>query len=133
MKNMRIGHQLFEFLQDWTDTASYCVQEIPYCSDIEGKRLCIKEMYINFDENQVYLVVEDENQNQFHKSVNEFIKLMGGPRPESYAPLYTVRDEVRLLKRNIVKRYKQALRESDTERQELINSISNKLKKYEKY
>ena len=130
---MRIGHQLFEFLQEWTDTASYCVQEIQYFIDIEGKRHCIKEMYINFEENQVYLIIEDENLNQIHKSVNEFIKMMGGPDPNSYAPLYKLRDEVRNVKRNIVKRYNQSLRDSDIERRELINSISNKLKRYEKY
>lgn len=54
---MRIGHQLFEFLRYCTDTGSYSVQETESFMDVEGRRLCIKEMYINEEENQVYLVI----------------------------------------------------------------------------
>ena len=122
---MRIGHQLYEFLQDWTDTSSYCIQVISYFSDNEGKRLCIKQMYINDGENQVYLILEDENQIPFHTSVHDFITMMGGPRPENYAPLYQIRDEVKKIKRNKVKRYKQAQRDSNIKRLKLVNDISD--------
>lgn len=61
---MRIGHQLFEFLFDFTDTGSYCVDDTTTFSDANGRILCIREMYINDEERQVYLILEDETGNQ---------------------------------------------------------------------
>lgn len=37
---MRIGHQLFEFLQYWTDTGSYCAQDSAFFKDAEERKLC---------------------------------------------------------------------------------------------
>ena len=118
---MRIGHQLFEFLRYCTDTGSYS----------EGRRLCIKEMYINEEENQVYLVIEDENKNLFHKSVREFIKMMGGPGPGSYAPLYQLRNETKRVKKAYNRKYKNALRKYEPEEQKLVKHILKNLFKNE--
>jgi hypothetical protein len=52
---MRIGHQLFEFLFDFTDTGSYRVDDTTTFSDANGRILCIREMYINDEERQVYI------------------------------------------------------------------------------
>lgn len=128
---MRIGHQLFEFLQYWTDTGSYCTQDSVFFKDAEGRQLCIKEMYINYEENQVYLVVEDENQVPFHTSVHDFIKMMGGPMYESYVPLYHLRNEIKQVKRLNVKKFKQAVNKYDPECQKLVKQIFKKINNYE--
>jgi len=125
---MRIGHQLFEFLQYWTDTGSYCAQDSAFFNDAEGRKLCIKEMYINYEENQVYLVVEDENQVPFHTSVHDFIKMMGGPMPDSYVPLYHLRNEVKQVKRLNVKKLKHTVNKYDPENKKLVKQIFKKIK-----
>ena len=128
---MRIEHQLFEFLQYWTDTGSYCAQDSAFFKDAEERKLCIKEMYINYEENQVYLVVEDENQVPFHTSVHDFIKIMGGPVPDSYVPLYHLRNEVKQVKRLNVKKLKHAVNKYDPESKKLVKQIFKKIKNYE--
>lgn len=129
--SMRIGHQLFEFLWYFTDTGSYSTQETGYFWDVEGRRLCIVEMYINDKENQVYFVIEDDNQSQLHKSVNEFIKMMGGPSPYSYAPLYRLRNETKRVKKAYFHKYKNALRKYEPEEQKIVKHIFKKLLNYE--
>ena len=125
---MRIGHQLFEFLQYWTDTGSYCTQDFAFFKDAEGRKQCIKEMYINYEENQVYLVVEDENQVPFHTAVHDFIKMMGGPMPDSYVPLYHLRNEVKQVKRLNVKKLKHTVNKYDPENKKLVKQIFKKIK-----
>lgn len=130
---MRIGHQLFEFLQYWTDTGSYCTQDSAFFKDAEGRQLYIKEMYINYEENQVYLIVEDENQAPFHTSVHDFIKMMGGAVPDNYVPLYHLRDEVKQVKRLNVKKLKHTVNKYDPESKKLVKQIFKKIKNYESY
>ena len=89
------------------------------------------EMYINYEENQVYLVVEDENQVPFHTSVHDFIKMMGGPVPDSYVPLYHLRNEVKQVKRLNVKKLKYAVNKYDLESKKLVKQIFKKIKNYE--
>ena len=125
---MRIGHQLFEFLQYWTDTGSYCAQDSAFFKDAEERKLCIKEMYINYEENQVYLVVEDENQVPFHTSVHDFIKMMGGPMRDSYVSLYHLRNEVKQVKRLNAKKLKQTVNKYDPENKKLVKQIFKKIK-----
>lgn len=124
---MRIGHQLFEFLFDFTDTGSYRVDDTTTFSDANGRILCIREMYINDEERQVYLILEDETENQFHVSINRFIKLMGGPKAESYAPLYRLRDEVQKVKKAYIKRYSNALMKYEPDERLLVKRILKKL------
>ena len=128
---MRIGHQLFEFLEFFTDSGSYCVDEIQYFTDASGMRLCISEMYINYEERQVYLILEDETQNHFHVTINRFIKLMGGPKAESYAPLYRLRDEVQKIKKSYFKSYSNALKKYEPEERKLVKRIIKNLMKNE--
>lgn len=128
---MRIGQQLYEFLMYCTDTRSYCVDGIEYFKDAKGRTLCIKEIYVNDEENQVYLIVEDENHNQFHASVHTFITLMGSTRHESYAPLYHLRNEVAKVKRLEYLRYKRALRKQFPENYKIVKQIFKNLKNNE--
>ena len=53
---MRIGHQLYSYLQDWTDAGHYDVQQVFFFMDSSQRKLCIKSLFINEEENQVYLV-----------------------------------------------------------------------------
>ena len=124
---MSIGHQLYEFLEFFTDSGSYCVDEVQYFTDASGGRLCITEMYINYEERQVYLALEDETQNLFHVTISGFIKVMGGPKTESYAPLYHLRDEVKRIKKSYFKKYSNALKKYDTEERKLVKTIFKNL------
>ena len=122
-RKMSIGQQLFEFLQYWTDSGTYCVQDIQFFEDAEGRHLCIKEMYINYEENQVYLVLEDESQNSFHISIHNFLIMMGASNPERYMPLYHLRDETKNVKREQFRRYKNALNKYFPEDKKLIKLL----------
>ena len=128
---MRIGHQLFEFLEFFTDTGSYRVDDVQFFTDAQGCRLCIVEIYINYDERQVYLIVEDENHNSFHVTINGFIKLMGGPKYESYRPLYEIRNETKKIKKNDIRRFNRTLRKFDPEFKNGIKKMFKKLLKDE--
>mgnify|MGYP006916103485 FL=1 len=124
---MSIGHQLYEFLEFFTDSGSYCVDEVQYFTDASGRRLCITGMYINYEERQVYLALEDETQNLFHVTISGFVKVMGGPKTESYAPLYHLRDEVKRIKKSYFKKYSNALKKYDTEERKLVKTIFKNL------
>ena len=124
---MSIGHQLFEFLEFFTDSGSYCIDDIQYFTDANGRLLCISEMYINYEERQVYLILEDENHNSFHVTIHNFINLMGGPKHESYLPLYKIRKEASKIKKNQIKRYNRILRENDPEFKNGIKKMFKKL------
>ena len=106
---MRIGHQIYNYLYDYTDTGAYNVcQAVTYCDNLGGLA-CIKSAYINFKENQVYLIVENENFEQVHVNVHSFIKLMGGAKlQKSYHPLYILRNELKKYSKGIRKEYKLA-------------------------
>ena len=125
---MRIGHQLFCYLQDWTAAGHYDVQQIFFFMDSFQRKLCIKSLFINEEENQVYLVLEDETRNSFQMNVHGFLCLMGGAVPQSYQPLYQIRDELRIYRKRIVKNYKVARRKAVKKLQEnTYHLISKKL------
>ena len=124
---MRIGHQLYEFLEFFTDSGSYCVDNVQYFTDASGRRLCITEIYINNEERQVYLVLEDETQNTFHTTIHNFINLMGGPKPESYRPLYKIRNETKRIKENYFRRFNRTLMKYDPEFKKAIKNIFKNL------
>jgi len=124
---MRIGHQLYESLEFFTDSGSYCFDEIQNINDASGRQLFITEMYINYEERQVYLVLEDETQNKFHFTINGFIKLMGGPKFESYSPLYHLRNEVKRIKKLYFKRYSNALKKYNPEERKFVKKIFKNL------
>lgn len=92
---MRIGHQIYITLDEWTDNGSYDVQEILFYQNARGQWICIKCAYIDYRENQVYLVVEDEDALcSSQVTIHQFLKLMGGPQKDSYQPLYQLRNEL---------------------------------------
>lgn len=120
---MRIGHQLYCYLQDWTDAGHYDVQQVFFFMDSSQRKLCIKSLFINEDENQVYLVFEDETGDSFQMNVHGFLCMMGGPIPQSYQPLYQIRDELQAYRRRIVKSYKLARREAAKKLKENTNHL----------
>ena len=127
-RKMSIGHQLFEFLQYWTDTGSYCFQNTDYFMDAEGYRHIIKEMYINYEEKQVYLILEDENQTPFHVSIHGFIRMMGGANHESYVPLYHLRDEINIIKKLQCKKVYRTLSNHGKENKGIVKKLFKNLK-----
>ena len=122
---MRIGHQLFCYLQDWTDAGHYDVQQVFFFVDSSQRKLCFKSLFINEKENQVYLVLEDDDGDSFQMNVHGFICMMGGPVPQSYHPLYQVRDELQIYRKRIVKSYKLARREAAKRLEENTNHLIN--------
>lgn len=122
---MRIGHQIFCYLQDWMDAGHYDVQQVFFFMDSSQRKLCVKSLFINEEENQVYLVLEDETGNSFQMNVHGFICMMGGPVPQSYQPLYQIRDELQIYRKRIVKSYKVARREAIKKLKENANHLIN--------
>ena len=122
---MRIGHQLYNYLQDWTDAGHYDVQQVFFFVDSSQRKLCFKSLFINEEENQVYLVLEDETGDSFQMNVHGFLCMMGGPIPQSYQPLYQIRDELQVYRKRIVKSYKLARREAAKKLEENTNHIIN--------
>jgi len=112
---MRIGHQIYNYLNDYTDNGSYSllnqVEVIPNWPDNISASY-ISRVYINWKEDQVYLMVIT-NDIPDALTINEFLKWMGGPtKPQSYKPLYKLRDQ---LKEMAKKKYKAMKRmKSDT-------------------
>lgn len=106
---MRIGHQIYITLDEWTDNGSYDVQEILFYQNARGQWICIKCAYIDYRENQVYLVVEDEDALcSSQVTIHQFLKLMGGPQKDSYQPLYQLRNELCDYKKGLIARQKYA-------------------------
>ena len=122
---MRIGHQLFCYLQDWTDAGHYDVQQVFFFMDSSHRKLCIKSLFINEEENQVYLILEDEACSSLQTNVHGFVCIMGGPVPQSYQPLYQIRDELQIHRKSIFKSYKLARREAKTKLEENTNHLIN--------
>ena len=96
--------------------------------DAEGNRHIIKEMYINYEENQVYLILEDENQTPYHVSVNGFIRMMGGARHESYVPLYHLRNEISIIKKLQCKKVYRILSNHGKENKSFVKKLFKNLK-----
>ena len=57
--------------------------------------------------------------------------MMGGPVPDSYVPLYHLRNEVKQVKRLNVKKLKHAVNKYDPESKKLVKQIFKKIKNYE--
>ena len=52
---------------------------------------------------------------------------MGGPKAESYAPLYRLRDEVQKVKKAYIKRYSNALMKYEPDERLLVKRILKKI------
>lgn len=103
---MRIGHQIYNYLNDYTDNGSYTlldpIKVVPNWPDnIEPS--FINGAYINWKEDQVYLKLVTKDIPDA-LTINEFLKWMGGPtKPQSYKPLYQLRDQLKAMAK---KKYK---------------------------
>ncbi len=103
---MRIGHQIFNTLDEWTVDGIYDVGTLFFFENVEGTKSSLKRAYINYEEKQVYLVVTGENSKTLHVTIHGFLNLMGGTQRENYLPLYQLRDEMCVYKRKLIKAYK---------------------------
>lgn len=101
---MTIGHQIYNYLYDYTDSGTITFSDGIVLSDSD---CCIMGAYINFDENQVYVVLEDHTHNVVNKTIHQFICQMGGANSNSYKPLYELRDTLRIYAKQQRKKYKQ--------------------------
>ncbi len=102
-KKMRIGHQIYNYLYDYTDTGTFSLKEgigLPNCD------FSIMGAYINFKENQVYVILKDQRCNVINKTIHQFVCQMGGPNYHSYRPLYHLRDTLRINAKHWIKKYK---------------------------
>ena len=95
---MRIGHQIYNYLNDYTDKGSYSllnpIKVIPNWPDnIEPSY--IHEACIIWSEDQVYLTIIT-GEIPAYMNINQFLKWMGGPtKPQNYKPLYQLRDQLK--------------------------------------
>lgn len=97
---MRIGHQIYNYLNDYTDSGSYSllnpVEVIPNWPDNKEPSY-IHEACIIWSEDQVYLTVVT-GEIPSHMTINQFLKWMGGStKPQSYKPLYKLRDQLKIM------------------------------------
>lgn len=97
---MRIGHQIYNYLNDYTLNGSYTlnhpIKVIPNWPDNEEPSY-INEVCIIWSEDQVYLTVVTVEEPSF-MTINQFLKWMGGPtKPQNYKPLYQLRDQLKTM------------------------------------
>lgn len=109
---MRIGHQIYNYLYDYTDdgkvTIAQPIECIPICSPNNEvyEVSFIYEASIKWDENQVYLLVLT-GEIPTYMTINGFLKWMGGSQyPQNYKPLYELRDRLRVFAAEVRKNWK---------------------------
>lgn len=112
---MRIGHQIYNYLYDYTDSGSISLSDGIVLPDSDN---CIMGAYINFDENQVYVILEDQMHNVFNQTIHQFVCQMGGANSNSYKPLYELRDALRVFAKQQRKKYKQLRKQFNTQEDE---------------
>lgn len=97
---MRIGHQIYNYLNDYTDNGSYSllnpIEVIPNWPSNQEPSY-IHEACIIWSEDQVYLTVVT-GEIPVYMNINSFLKWMGGStKPQSYKPLYQLRDQLKVM------------------------------------
>ena len=106
---MRIGHQIYNYLNDYTDKGSYSllnpIEVIPNWPDNTYPSY-IHEACIIWSEDQVYLTVVTGEIPTF-MTINGFLKWMGGStQPQNYKPLYELRNRLKLFAIKVRKTWK---------------------------
>ena len=115
IKRMRIGHHIYNYLYDYTDSGTISLSGGIVLPDSD---YCIMGAYINYDENQVYVVLEDHTHNVVNKTIHQFVCQMGGANSNSYMPLYELRDTLRTYAKQQRKKYKQLRKQFNTQEYE---------------
>ena len=97
---MRIGHQIYNYLNDYTNDGQYTllhpIEVIPNWPDNKEPSY-IHEACIIWSEDQVYITVVT-GEIPTYMNINSFLKWMGGPqKPQSYKPLYQLRDQLKFM------------------------------------
>ena len=93
---MRIGHQIYNYLNDYTDSGSHTLLN-PIEVENNGEKHYIHEACIVWSEDQVYLTVVT-GEVPSYMTINQFLKWMGGStHPQNYKPLYQLRDQLKIM------------------------------------
>lgn len=106
---MRIGHQLYNYLYDYTDDGIVVTSPVINCTpNGSSNTYSITGCHINWKEDQVYISVAKSNTEEpVQHTINSFINWMGGSRiPQSYKPLYELRDRLQKLGVEVRKRWR---------------------------
>jgi desulfoferrodoxin (superoxide reductase-like protein) len=106
---MRIGHQIYNYLCDYTDDGKVtiaqpieCIPNWPTNKEVSF----IHEASIKWDEDQVYLLVVT-GEIPTYMTINGFLKWMGGStRPQNYKPLYELRNRLKVFAIKVRKTWK---------------------------
>ena len=106
---MRIGHQIYNYLCDYTDDGKVtiaqpieCIPNWPTNNEVSY----IHEASIKWDEDQVYLLVVT-GEILTYMTINGFLNWMGGSQqPQNYKPLYELRDRLREFASEVRKNWK---------------------------
>ena len=106
---MRIGHQIYNYLCDYTDDGKVtiaqpieCIPNWPTNKEVSY----IHEAYIKWDEDQVYLLVVT-GEIPTYMTINGFLKWMGGStQPQNYKPLYELRNRLKVFAIKVRKTWK---------------------------
>ena len=112
---MRIGHHIYNYLYDYTDSGTISLSDGIVLPEYD---YCIMGAYINFDENQVYVVLEDHMHNVVNQTIHQFVCQMGGPNYQSYKPLYNLRDTLKVNAKQWIKKYKQLRKQLNSQEYE---------------
>ena len=103
---MRIGHQIYNYLYDYTDDGKVTIAQPIECIPnwpTNKEASFIHGAYIKWDENQVYVLVVT-GKIQTHMNIHYFLKWMGGStQPQNYKPLYELRDQLKILAKRGIK------------------------------
>lgn len=117
---MRIGHQIYSYLYDYTDTGDWELKK-PINFMVCGRIISLRGAYINFEENQVYLVFLYDG-NLMNTSIHDYLCLLRDLNYEPrYKTLYFFRNCLSILRKEWKVKYKQQikqLRNIDYERKE---------------
>lgn len=106
---MRIGHQIYNYLCDYTDDGKVtiaqpieCIPNWPTNKEVSY----IHEASIKWDEDQVYLLVVT-GEIPTYMTINGFLKWMGGStQPQNYKPLYELRNRLKVFAIKVRKTWK---------------------------
>ena len=120
--NKRIGHQIYNYLYDYTDTGDWKLTT-PINFMVCGRIVSLRGAYINFDENQVYLVYLYDG-NTMNTSIHDYLCFLRDLNYEPrYKTLYFFRNSLSILRKEWKSKYKQQknqLKNYDYEREEKL-------------
>ena len=106
---MRIGHQIYNYLYDYTDDGKVTIAQPIECIPnwpTNKEVTFIHEASIKWDEDHVYLLLVTR-EIPIYMTINGFLKWMGGStQPQNYKPLYELRNKLKIFATEVRKTWK---------------------------